>query len=345
MNMYRFPARCCVLCCFVLSFSALRAQFFLNGSAKVVNDTCYELTTATNWQVGSIWNPDKIDLRNSFDLVMKINLGCSDAGADGIVFGLQPVSTSIGQSGEGIGFQGVRPSLGVEIDTWQNSNLSDPTFDHIAIISNGVMDHGQPNGRLAGPQQASQVSLNIEDCKFHDLRVSWDAAAKKMEVFFDCKPVLSYTGDIVNTIFGGDPLVFWGFTAATGGANNTHTVCFSYTTFLDRIPDYVLCPGGQIQLKGTGGVRYEWTPAEGLSDPFSPRPIAAPTQTTDYVVKVFDACDIPFYDSVRVAVAGDSVFFDLGVDTTLCRGQVLVLDATTPTAIYQWSGGTTAPTL
>ena len=32
----------------------------------------------------------------------------------------------------------------------------------------------------------------------------------------------------VNEIFGGDPLVFWGFTAATGGLNNIHEVCFSY---------------------------------------------------------------------------------------------------------------------
>ena len=48
---------------------------------------------------------------------------------------------------------------------------------------------------------------------------------------------------------------------------------------------------------------------------------------------------------VLVEVAGDSVFFDLGPDTSLCEGELLFLDVTTPTAIYQWSNGPTTPDL
>lgn len=320
------------------------AQFFLNGNAQQLNDTCYQLTEAVNFQVGSIWNPNKIDLSNSFDVVLEVFLGCQDAnGADGIVFGFQPVSTSIGMAGGGIGFVGVSPSIGIELDTWQNTDNNDPTFDHIAIIKNGDLRHQSANN-LAGPVQASLVNLNVEDCDYHDLRVSWDANLHKLVVYFDCQPRLTYTGDIVQNIFNGDPHVYWGFTAATGGANNVHQVCFSYTTFLDQIEDVVMCPGGQVQLQARGGIRYEWYPPDGLSAADIPNPIASPDESTTYHINIYDACNQPFYDEVTVTVAGDSVFFDLGPDTLMCTGQTLLLDATTPHATYQWLDGATGPT-
>lgn len=324
------------------------AQFHLNGTAQQVNDSCWILTPDQLNKVGSIWNLDKIDLNNSFQVLMQLYLGCQDGGgADGIMFGLQPVSTSIGQVGEGIGFQGVMPSVGIEFDTWQNGNLSDPSYDHVAIIKNGVLNHSSPNN-LAGPVQANASNGNVEDCDWHTLRVNWDAATTTLEVWFDCKLRLSYTGDIVNEVFGGDPNVFWGFTSATGGASNLHQVCFSYTTFLDGFEDVVICPGGQFQLGVSGGTSYHWTPDTGLSNPDIPNPIAKPDQTTTYLVEVTDACNNPFFDSITVFVDGDTVFFDLGPDTTICEGQFLLLDATssgTDTVTYRWTLGQTSPSI
>lgn len=326
----------------------LLAQFILNGSAVQINDTCWTLTPAQNGRVGSIWNETKIDLNNSFQIIMELYLGCKDAdGADGILFGLQPVSTSIGQSGEGIGFQGVSPSIGIEFDTWQNGNLSDPSYDHVAISKNGVLNHGGTNN-LAGPVQANAAQANIEDCDWHKLRVNWDAVTRTLEVWFDCSKRLTYTGDIVNEVFNGDPNVYWGFTAATGGSNNLQQVCFSYVTFLDKFDDVTICPGGQYQIKLSGGVEYHWSPPDGLSNPNIPNPIAKPDATTEYEVEVIDACGNQFFDTILVAVDGDTVFFDLGVDTSICEGGSLLLDATsnsTSSVDYLWSNGQTTPTI
>ncbi len=83
----------------LLFCQTVQAQFFTNGSARTVNDSCFLLTNDVLWEVGSIWYPDKIDLRNDFDLVMTMNFGSNDLmGADGIVFGLQPISTTIGEA-------------------------------------------------------------------------------------------------------------------------------------------------------------------------------------------------------------------------------------------------------
>ena len=329
----------------LFSFLEIHAQFFLNGDAVAISDTCFQLTQDVNNSSGSIWNPDKIDLSESFEVVMQIYLGCKDAsGADGIVFGFQPVSTSLGSAGGGLGFENIIPSLGIEFDTYQNINSGDPVFDHLAIISNGSVNHNNATN-LEGPVQASPDSPNIEDCEWHDLRVSWSAPNRRLEVYFDCSLRLSYTGDIVNTIFGGDPLVFWGFTSATGALNNIQQICFEFTTFLDELEDVVVCPGGQVGLSAKGGITYTWTPTAGLSNPNGQFTFAAPEETTLYTVEVRDVCNNPFYDDVLVEVAGDSVFFDLGPDTTICEGQSLLLDVTTPTAIYKWSTGATSPSI
>ena len=327
---------------FMAECGLLDAQFILNGSAIQVNDSCWALTPAQLNRVGSIWNENKIDLNESFQVLMQLNFGNLDAnGADGIVFGFQPVSTSIGSVGEGIGFAGVSPALGIEFDTWQNFNLSDPPYDHIAIIKNGNLSHTSGN-TLAGPVQAKAQNPNIEDGQFHQLRINWDAAATTIEIWFDCDLRLTYTGDIVNDIFNGNPEVFWGFTSATGGAVNVHKVCLSYTTFLDGFDDVVICPGGQFQLSVGGGVSYHWTPSAGLSNPNIPNPIAAPEETTTYLVEVLDDCNNPFYDTITVFVDGDTVFFEIGADTTICEGQPLQLDATSVglnSVEYLWPNG------
>lgn len=311
----------------------------------MLDANCFELTPNEFNSSGSIWNAEKINLNQSFQVVMEIFLGCADVdGADGIVFGFQPLNTSIGGIGGGIGFQNIRPSIGIEFDTWQNVQLTDPTYDHLAIIKNGDVDHSTAN-TLGGPIQASPTNTNVEDCQFHELRVNWDAPTNRLEVYFDCQFRMSYVGDIVNDIFGGDPEVFWGFTSATGGARNSHRVCFSYTTFLDELEDVVMCPGGQVELRARGGTQYTWTPATGLDNPNIANPIASPAQTTDYTVEILDPCGFPLFNEVTVEVAGDSVFFDLGPDTMLCSGEQLILDVTTPTAVYQWSNGADTPQL
>ncbi|MBB4078434.1 gliding motility-associated-like protein [Lewinella aquimaris] len=313
-------------------------DFFLNGAARQVNDSCFQLTAQeATFQVGSIWYPVKVDLRKNFDLVMEMNFGCLDElGADGIVFGLQPVSASVGQAGEGLGIGGIRPALGVEFDTYQNLNRLDPSFDHVAIMANGAVTHSGADN-LAGPVRARADSDNIETCSDFPLRVTWDAATTTLEVYFDCSLRLTYTEDIVSTIFGGDPMVYYGFAAATGGLTNRQEICFTFNSFQKQLSNVTMCPGGKVLLDVSGGESYEWSPSAGLSSTTAASVEASPDSTTIYSVKILDGCGIPLFDTVRIEVAGDSAFVDLGPDTTICPGEPLLLDVAVPTAVYTWS--------
>lgn len=336
-----------LLCLILFALLPMQAQYQLNGSAIQTDEDCFQLTPALNTQAGSVWYLEQINLLESFTLDFDIFLGCVDAnGADGMYFVLQPISTSLGNLGGGMGFEGIVPSLGVEFDTWQNTNYNDPTFDHVAIQQNGNLNH-VGIGNLAGPIPVSATSNNVEDCVNHNMRITWNAASLTLSVYFDCNLRLTYTGDIVNNIFGGNPFVFWGFTSATGAANNVHAVCLDYISFTDQLEDVSICPGESVPLSVPAGFElYIWEPATGLTDPNSPSTIATPTQTTTYSVTVIDECGNDFTDTVTITVITPPDAPDLGEDGFICESQTILLDATTPGATgYLWNTGSTNPVL
>lgn len=197
---------------------------------------------------GSVWNSAKIDLTNPFDFTFNVYLGCKDAnGADGIVFMLQPVSTSLGTTGEGMGFQGVSPSIGITLDTWQNINLNDPAFDHICIQANGIATHGP--GDLAPAIPASAASGNIEDCQWHTFRIKWNPGNDSLTTYFDGVFREGVQQDIINSIFNGDPKVYWGFSGATGGASNVQQFCTALNpAFAANISNNAACAPANIQF-------------------------------------------------------------------------------------------------
>ena len=322
----------------------LSAQFILNGSAKKIDEECFELTQDALNQSGSAWFEEKINLNQSFDVRMSLNFGCKDEnGADGMVFILQPISTSIGSTGAGIGYAGINPSVGIEFDTWMNGSNNDPSFDHIGILLNGDPNH---NTGLAGPVQASANSSNIEDCMPHSVRIKWDANQNILSVYFDCVLRASAQLDLVNVVFGGDPLVYWGFSSATGGFSNEHLLCFELIEFNQQLENFTLCPNGAFPLEGPiGDYTYEWTPTEGLSSTNIPNPIASPTETTTYILSMTDDCGSSFNDTITITVGEDTSYVDLGPDRIICDNPLVQLDATTENATYLWNDGSTDSSL
>ena len=196
------------------------AQYTLNGNAAQISCNEYRLTDAVNTQSGSVWNNIKIDLTQPFDFNFDVFLGNNNSpGADGIAFVMQPISTSVGSTGGGLGYEGITPAVGVTIDTYQNGNNNDPAEDHIAIQLNGDISHNTANN-IAGPVSALNGNSNIEDGRWHSLHIVWDTAGKTLTAYVDGSLRVSVVKDFVTDVFSGNPLVYWGFTGSTGGENN-----------------------------------------------------------------------------------------------------------------------------
>jgi gliding motility-associated-like protein len=312
------------------------AQYRANGDAVATSQGCYRLTQAQTFQGGSVWNLNRVNINQDFELYFTVNLGCLDAnGADGIAFVLQPISSSIGSAGGGIGYAGISPSFALEIDTWQNP--SDPVWDHVAIVANGDVNHSTAN-TLAGPLPALPGAANIEDCMDHILKVTWSADSMIFRAFIDCELRISYQGNIVQNIFNNNPRVFFGITAATGGSINEHRFCLEYISFTEALQDTPICENTSIRLFAGTGSSYTWRPGAGLDDSTIARPLASPDTTTTYTVEITDLCNQPRYDTVTVRV-DTPITVDLGPDQLFCRGDSVRLSAGGLPGRYFWTGG------
>lgn len=60
--------------------------------------------------------------------------------------------------------------------------------------------------------------------------------------------------------------------------------------------------GSTVELEASGGIRYEWSPAAGLSDPSISNPVASPVTTTVYTVTGYDSVTCSAEASVTITV-------------------------------------------
>lgn len=210
--------------------------FTLNGHAQyidVAGEDCIQLTAEVNNQTGCAWSGSQIDFNSNFSLSLDYYFGNNINGADGNTFTFQPSSsTACGQAGGQLGAGGIPNALVVEFDTYDNDNpahIIDIACDHVAVEVDGSMLNGAP---YCGPVCAKPGGGNIDDGGVYEVEIAWNASTQQLEVYFAGVLRLSCAGDFVNTVFGGQNLVYWGATSATGGLNNQQYFCPSTVIIL-----------------------------------------------------------------------------------------------------------------
>ena len=209
------------------------------------------LTKALNNQQGAVWNRTPLDLRYSFELDLNAIFSdpgtVRDVGADGIIFLLQRDTTppplnvpdlpiyARGSVGEYLGVGGIDPSIGIEVDTYQNGG--EPAYDHIAVSKNGSV-YDIVASPVPALVDASNNPLNIEDGVWHTVRIKWDHPTNALRIAFDGIEKIVYNNDIIASIFSGNPKnVFWGFSSSTGGQNNYQAVSGIAMTIINLAPN------------------------------------------------------------------------------------------------------------
>lgn len=110
-------------------------------------------------------------------------------------------------------------------------------------------------------------------------------------------------------------------------------------------PNVAICSNEATQLSASGGVRYQWTPATGLSNPTIANPIARPAQTTRYQVRIFDAGGC-FIDTALTVEVFQAINIDFeAVTSAECGspGTLQLINRTTNATNFVWSldNGTT----
>jgi len=253
------------------------ADFNLTGTAASQGGGCFRLTQAAAGQSGSLWYRQRITLAADFEVRGTVYLGASDAGADGVAFVVQAQSNTLGGNGGGMGYAGLAPSVAVEMDTYQNTDNADPAFDHVSLMRNGVVDHSA-SGNLQGPFELLPGQGNVEDGVSREVRVVWTAATRRFQFYFNNVLKIDQVVDLVTTVFGGDPNVYWGFTGSTGGFFNEQRICLTQVTVTPQrvcsVPSFQqpaeqCLRGNRFTMVNTtveqGAVQYLWRFGDGVT--------------------------------------------------------------------------------
>ncbi len=103
-------------------------------------------------------------------------------------------------------------------------------------------------------------------------------------------------------------------------------------------PDQTICKGNQVVLSAAPlGIKFNWSPAIGLSCTSCANPVAAPANTTTYTVTHVDIYGCTSKDDVTVFV-NDPFAPNLNATITTCPGEVVALNGNAPTQWqYYWS--------
>lgn len=346
------------------------AQGLFSPVADAVNTggNCYRLTTADVSRRGAVWYNNKIDLFSDFDIQFTLNFGdrSSYSGGDGMAFVLQPTSTieiGVGGSAKGYGndyvpgtYQittpGISPSMAIEYDTYDDNG---GTTGLGTLVLNGDYRH------LPGFDGAGTVGLGfLTDGLDHSSRVTWNASTQTITFYVDGIQRFTYQRDLINVVFGGQRLVYFGFTAATGGSVNQQSVCFDavnstfsspLTPTLGQIID--ACAGGNTgsaTINLQGGTSPYIVALNGISHVFTQSGITSNSVTFSnlpadvYSVRVIDgnsventALSFTIHDNPAPVITASGPL-------TFCQGGSVLLTASTGTS-YLWSTGETTQSI
>jgi hypothetical protein len=203
-----------------------------NGTAVTTttsDGTILRLAHSQYWQGGSIFSDTQVGVTafsTSFTFRISNRGGelfdCnSTAGADGLVFVIQPVSSSsLGGGGGSIGYEGIPNSVGIEFDTWCNSALNDPSSNHVGIVTDGSVNHA------TGASFTADVTPDFDDGNLWYAWIDYNGSVLEVRVnqtgIRPTDPLLTQTLDIPTLI--SSSTAFVGFTSATGLAFGDHDI-------------------------------------------------------------------------------------------------------------------------
>ncbi|MGC4036374.1 MAG: PKD domain-containing protein [Chitinophagaceae bacterium] len=117
-------------------------------------------------------------------------------------------------------------------------------------------------------------------------------------------------------------------------AKDTVNVLVNPKPVIVKSANALICKNGSAQLSASGGNIYSWAPAQGLSNPNIPNPVATPGANTTYTVNVTDANNCSNIDSIKVSIRPDPVF-TISPDASICENKTTQLVASGGDQ-YQW---------
>lgn len=197
-----------------------KSDFKLMNTAKIIGGNV-QLTDAAEWVTGGFWYKDKVPVEHGFECSFQIYIdkigGWQNTGADGLAFVINndPKGLSVGDPGEGIGYEGMSNALAVEFDTFDNNEGGN---NHVSIQTNG-------KGRLTRFNNHSlAINHKIPQLRGKTLSIKITYDFRYMKVFIDNKLYIKKTVALEQLLKLDKGKAWIGFTSSTAGAYSRHRI-------------------------------------------------------------------------------------------------------------------------
>lgn len=282
-------------------------------------------TNATNWvsQVGANWVDVTVNGCTASDTMILGNVAVPpvDIGPDQTIC-----------DGDSVVFSNANPS---NPNLWNDGS----TASSLTAFNQGWYWLDATN---SGCTQRDSAFLNVNPLPVVNLGADTSLCPGATLLLDASTPGASYSwqnGAISSTFLVSSSGTYWVELTDVNGCVSSDTIQVSYvnTSTVGLGNDTTLCPGASVQIDATvPGGSYIWSTGSGTSS------ITVNQADTFWVDVSISGCTVR--DSIIVDFFAPTQV-DLGPDTSICPGDQLVLDATTPGASYVWSDGSTNPTL
>ncbi|MFB9276528.1 S-layer homology domain-containing protein [Cohnella cellulosilytica] len=210
------------------------------STASGGSGTVLRLVPASASKRGSVFNIERVSLQDerSFSAYFTFRLhgqggysdGGNSAGGDGFVFTVQTSSNSVASSGGTLGYGSIPESVGIEFDTWRNTEdaHNDASNNHVAVNLNGNMKDPVAYQDVTG--------IDFKSGSIVHAWVDYNGPLGLIEVRVaetsdrPAAAVLVHPLTQKLTAVLGSDDVYVGFTSATGGSYQNHDILSWYFT-------------------------------------------------------------------------------------------------------------------
>ena len=199
----------------------------LLGSASIPATSQLRLTPAVGGQSGAAWyTAEKQYVGTAFETTFQFKLDenfDSPGGSDGFVFVIQNTAPTFLAGGGGtLGYYGLANSVAVEFDTFQNSEVNDPSPSDISVHTNGTGLNDWRESLSLG--NYSTMPMLMDDAVVHSVKIAYTPGS--MAIYLDnmTTPKLTVAVDLSEMLALDAGKAWVGFTAATGGGWQNHDI-------------------------------------------------------------------------------------------------------------------------
>ena len=200
--------------------------------------TVLRLTPPKARRVGFAYYGTKVPVMNGFETTFDFQVHevgapasqTEDRGSEGFAFVIQNQGINArGHMGASMGYAGIRNSVAVEFDVYQNqddvvSSFADPNGNHISVQTNTNPSEqfGETGAEIYHSLAYTTVDthpdlpeLTTQGSDKHSARIVYSAAPGNLQVFVDDNLVLSVDMELSDYINAADGRAYVGFTAST----------------------------------------------------------------------------------------------------------------------------------